>query len=53
MNKFVNEIIINFDYYGQMICELKIKIVASRTSCLSHSNKIVNEIEKICESKDK
>jgi len=52
-NKNQNMITVIYDYKGEMICELQIKIVSQAESSLSHSNKLVYKIEKICETKDR
>jgi len=49
----ITEIKVNYDYLGQMICELHIKIGDGKPALLSESNNFLCQIEKICSRKDK
>ena len=44
-----NDIIINFDYYGKMICELRIKVEFNEKEYfLNNSNSFICEVENAC-----
>jgi len=52
-NKNLNILTITFDYKGEMICDLKIKLLSKAESRLYHSSKLVHKIEKACDAKDR
>ena len=50
--KNLNDVIINFDFKGQMICELQIKLGTGTEPLHFESHNFVHEIERACDSKD-
>ena len=50
--KNLNDVTLNFDYNGQMICELQIKIGTGVTPLLYKSNHLLYEVERVCASMD-
>ena len=51
--KNLNDITVNFDYLGQMICELQIRLGSGKTPLLYYSNHFVYEIERVCNSRER
>ena len=50
--KYLNDLVINYIYQGQMICELEIKLGFGQLTVLYNSNFTVYQIEKACQSQD-
>ena len=50
--KNLNDLIINFDFKGEMICELHVKLGTGKDPLHGRSVNFVNEIQRACESKD-
>ena len=51
--KNLNDVTVNFDYMGRMVCELQIKLGGGKTPLLYHANHFVYEIERVCASNDR
>ena len=51
--KKLNDMIINFEYQGKMICELQIKLICDKVPFLLYSNHMVYEIERACKAQNR
>ena len=49
-SKDLNDVTVNFEYQGQMICELQIKLGKGKVPLLYHANHFVYEIERVCDA---
>jgi len=50
----LNDMIVNFDYLGKMICELQIILVCEeKDGLLNKSRELITEIENSCETQDR
>jgi len=51
--KNLNDVTVNFDYQGKMICELQIKLCHGSMTFLYHGAHLCYEIERLCDSQDR
>ena len=53
LGKKLRDLMINYVYAGQIVCELQIKTGDGTVPPLYHGNHAVYEIERLCDSKDR